>query len=122
MQKLIFHDNEMAKDFVYSLTLHVALYITQLLTHRRFYCVEKIKTVGQTYMCASGLTHRTNFTDMTHILALADYTFALQNQLQYINENSFNNFIIRIGKLLPFFQSRYMAEDIVNNNSFSIVI
>ncbi|KAK3741379.1 hypothetical protein RRG08_034424 [Elysia crispata] len=68
-----------------------------LLTHRRFYCVEKIKTVGQTYMCASGLTHRTNFTDMTHILALADYTFALQNQLQYINENSFNNFIIRIG-------------------------
>ncbi|RUS80899.1 hypothetical protein EGW08_011335 [Elysia chlorotica] len=68
-----------------------------LLTHRRFYCVEKIKTVGQTYMCASGLTSRTNFTDMTHILALADYTFALQNQLQYINDNSFNNFVIRIG-------------------------
>ncbi|CAL1537656.1 unnamed protein product [Lymnaea stagnalis] len=68
-----------------------------LLTHKRFFCVEKIKTVGQTYMCASGLTSRTNFLDMTHITALADYTFALQNQMQYINENSFNNFVMRIG-------------------------
>ncbi|CAG5122835.1 unnamed protein product, partial [Candidula unifasciata] len=68
-----------------------------LLSNKRFSCVEKIKTVGQTYMCASGLTSRTNFTDMTHILALADYTFALQKQLHYINENSFNNFLLRIG-------------------------
>ncbi|CAG5122034.1 unnamed protein product, partial [Candidula unifasciata] len=68
-----------------------------LLTHRRFFSVEKIKTVGQTYMCASGLTSQTNFADMTHILALADYTFALQRQMQYINENSFNNFLMRIG-------------------------
>ncbi|NP_001191588.1 adenylate cyclase [Aplysia californica] len=68
-----------------------------LLTHKRFFAVEKIKTVGQTYMCASGLTSRTNFLDMTHILALADYTFALKNQLEYINENSFNNFVMRIG-------------------------
>lgn len=69
----------------------------QLLTHKRFFCVEKIKTVGQTYMCASGLTSRTNFSDLSHVTALADYTFALQNQMQYINENSFNNFVMRIG-------------------------
>ncbi|XP_059161691.1 adenylate cyclase type 5-like isoform X2 [Physella acuta] len=68
-----------------------------LLTHKRFFCVEKIKTVGQTYMCASGLTSRTNFSDLSHVTALADYTFALQNQMQYINENSFNNFVMRIG-------------------------
>ncbi|XP_055861939.1 adenylate cyclase type 5-like isoform X3 [Biomphalaria glabrata] len=68
-----------------------------LLTHKRFYAVEKIKTVGSTYMCASGLTSKTNLADMQHITALADYTFALQNQMQYINENSFNNFVMRIG-------------------------
>lgn len=68
-----------------------------LLTYKRFSPVEKIKTVGQTYMCASGLTSSTNLTDLGHILALADYTFALKNQLKYINENSFNNFVLRIG-------------------------
>ncbi|KAH9524639.1 Adenylate cyclase type 5 [Bulinus truncatus] len=68
-----------------------------LLTHKRFFAVEKIKTVGSTYMCASGLTSKTNLPDMQHITALADYTFALQNQMQYINENSFNNFVMRIG-------------------------
>ena len=68
-----------------------------LLTYKRFAAVEKIKTVGQTYMCACGLTQRTNHRDMSHIMAIADYTFALRNQLKYVNENSFNSFIMRIG-------------------------
>lgn len=49
-------------------------------------------------MAASGLTPTTNFADMSHITALADYAFALRTQLQYVNLHSFNNFKLRIGK------------------------
>ncbi|PVD30969.1 hypothetical protein C0Q70_10245 [Pomacea canaliculata] len=69
----------------------------EILSEERFSCIEKIKTIGQTYMAASGLTPTTNFADMSHITALADYAFALRTQLQYVNLHSFNNFKLRIG-------------------------
>ena len=70
----------------------------QLLCQERFACIEKIKTIGQTYMAASGLTPETTFTDLTHITALADFAFALMAQLKFVNEHSFNNFRLRIGQ------------------------
>ncbi|XP_069111394.1 adenylate cyclase type 5-like [Argopecten irradians] len=69
----------------------------EVLGNEKFDCIEKIKTIGSTYMAASGLTPQTNFSDMSHVVALAEYAFAIQAQLQYVNEHSFNNFKIRIG-------------------------
>ena len=68
-----------------------------LMAHKRFASLDKIKTVGQTYMCASGLTSSQNYPDLKQVGAIADYCFALRNQLQIINENSFNGFILRVG-------------------------
>ena len=80
----------------------------QLLCEDRFSSIEKIKTIGQTYMAASGLTPETNYSDMTHITALADYAFALRAQLKFVNEHSFNNFKLRIGQ---FFVTRCARSD-----------
>ncbi|KAJ8314268.1 LOW QUALITY PROTEIN: hypothetical protein KUTeg_008829 [Tegillarca granosa] len=55
----------------------------EVLSEERFKCVEKIKTIGYTYMAASGLTPQTNYSDMSHVIALADYIFAIKAQLQY---------------------------------------
>ncbi|KAL8562798.1 Adenylate cyclase type 6 [Nucella lapillus] len=69
----------------------------ELLSEDRFSCVEKIKTIGQTYMAASGLTPETNSPDLKHVTAIADYAFAMKTQLKLVNEHSFNNFTLRIG-------------------------
>lgn len=69
----------------------------EILGEERFKCIEKIKTIGQTYMAASGLTPDSNHPNMSHVAALADYSFTIRTQLQYVNEHSFNNFKLRIG-------------------------
>lgn len=51
-------------------------------------------------MAASGLTPDTNMPDMSHITALADFAFAIRTQLEYVNQHSFNNFKLRIGKFI----------------------
>jgi hypothetical protein len=67
------------------------------LEERKFKCIEKIKTIGYTYMAASGLTPETSFNDMSHVVALTEYAFSIQEQLRSVNEHSFNNFKMRIG-------------------------
>nr|XP_039261121.1 adenylate cyclase type 6-like isoform X1 [Styela clava] len=63
-----------------------------------FHQLEKIKTTGSTYMAASGLNAKTyDAKDSTHISALCTYAMRLQDQLDYVNEHSFNNFTLRIG-------------------------
>uniref|UniRef100_A0A672ZUB5 adenylate cyclase n=1 Tax=Sphaeramia orbicularis TaxID=375764 RepID=A0A672ZUB5_9TELE len=58
----------------------------------------KIKTIGSTYMAASGLNDSTYDKEgRSHILALADYAMRLREQMKYINEHSFNNFQMKIG-------------------------
>ncbi|CAG2235891.1 ADCY5 [Mytilus edulis] len=69
----------------------------EIISEERFKCLEKIKTIGSSYMTASGLTKETNYADMRHIVALAEFAFSLREQLQYVNEHSFNNFKLRIG-------------------------
>uniref|UniRef100_A0A8C3UQQ1 adenylate cyclase n=1 Tax=Catharus ustulatus TaxID=91951 RepID=A0A8C3UQQ1_CATUS len=60
--------------------------------------LEKIKTIGSTYMAASGLNAATYDREgRSHIAALADYAMHLMEQMKYINEHSFNNFQMKIG-------------------------
>uniref|UniRef100_A0A8C5QT78 adenylate cyclase n=1 Tax=Leptobrachium leishanense TaxID=445787 RepID=A0A8C5QT78_9ANUR len=60
--------------------------------------LEKIKTIGSTYMAASGLNDTTyDKAGKTHIKALADFAMRLMDQMKYINEHSFNNFQMKIG-------------------------
>lgn len=71
----------------------------ELLSEPRFQCIEKIKSTGATYMAASGLTRNTcDSKQYSHVTAMADYALRLREQLAYVNEHSFNNFRIRIGK------------------------
>ncbi|MBN3325473.1 ADCY5 cyclase, partial [Atractosteus spatula] len=64
----------------------------------QFRQLEKIKTIGSTYMAASGLNDSTyDKAGKTHIKALADYAMRLMDQMKYINEHSFNNFQMKIG-------------------------
>jgi len=51
-------------------------------------------------MAAAGLKELHNPVD-THeiVIAIADFAFAMKKQLAYVNENSWNNFKLRIGTL-----------------------
>ncbi|CAG0920703.1 unnamed protein product [Notodromas monacha] len=69
-----------------------------ILSEDQFRCIEKIKTIGSTYMAASGLTKSTcDMQDFSHVTAAADYALRLKDQLEYVNQHSFNNFKIRVG-------------------------
>ena len=73
------------------------------LTERdEFIGIEKIKTIGSTYMAAAGLEqetvdHNMERDDGKHVVKLAIYAMRLQDQLEHVNVHSFNNFKLRIG-------------------------
>ncbi|XP_061719175.1 adenylate cyclase type 5-like isoform X2 [Cydia pomonella] len=70
----------------------------EILAEDQFKYIEKIKSTGATYMAASGLTASTrDLRGYRHVTAMADYALRLRDQLQYVNEHSFNSFRIRIG-------------------------
>ncbi|KAK0136377.1 Adenylate cyclase type 6 [Merluccius polli] len=70
----------------------------EIISEERYRQLEKIKTIGSTYMAASGLNDSTYDKEgRSHILALADYSMRLREQMKYINEHSFNNFQMKIG-------------------------
>uniref|UniRef100_A0A8C0H953 Adenylate cyclase type 3 n=1 Tax=Chelonoidis abingdonii TaxID=106734 RepID=A0A8C0H953_CHEAB len=81
-----------------------------LLDDPQFRCITKIKTIGSTYMAASGVTPdvNTNGYNSTikelsekerwqHLADLADFALAMKVTLMNINYQSFNNFMLRIG-------------------------
>uniref|UniRef100_A0A3B4UET1 Adenylate cyclase type 3 n=1 Tax=Seriola dumerili TaxID=41447 RepID=A0A3B4UET1_SERDU len=82
-----------------------------LLDRDEFRCITKIKTIGSTYMAASGLTPESNTNGYSnlkpedqsqierwqHISALADFALAMKVTLNNLNKQSFNNFMLRIG-------------------------
>uniref|UniRef100_A0A6Q2YEP9 Adenylate cyclase type 6 n=1 Tax=Esox lucius TaxID=8010 RepID=A0A6Q2YEP9_ESOLU len=75
----------------------------EIISEDKFRQLEKIKTIGSTYMAASGLNDSTYDREgRSHILALADYAMRLREQMKYINEHSFNNFQMKIGELCYF--------------------
>lgn len=97
----------------------------QILSKNKFSCVEKIKTIGSTYMAAAGLnieseknsknvriiveiiTHSQIFNfcvykkikERSHhyLIALTDFAFAMMQVLYAINKDCFNEFQFRIG-------------------------
>uniref|UniRef100_A0A671X6Y7 Adenylate cyclase type 5 n=1 Tax=Sparus aurata TaxID=8175 RepID=A0A671X6Y7_SPAAU len=67
--------NEMIADF------------DEIISEDQFRQLEKIKTIGSTYMAASGLNDSTyDKVGRSHIRALADYAMRLMDQMKYINE------------------------------------
>ncbi|XP_055914103.1 Ca(2+)/calmodulin-responsive adenylate cyclase isoform X1 [Eupeodes corollae] len=75
----------------------------ELLKEDRFQGIDKIKTVGSTYMAAVGLLpeFKMNPTDPNsirrHMTALVEYVKAMRLALQEINSHSYNNFMLKIG-------------------------
>ncbi|KAM8838821.1 adenylate cyclase type 8 isoform X2 [Synchiropus splendidus] len=71
----------------------------ELLGEDRFQDIEKIKTIGSTYMAVSGLSPEKQQCEdkWGHLCALADFAIALNESIQEINKHSFNNFELRIG-------------------------
>uniref|UniRef100_A0A8C2FAI2 adenylate cyclase n=1 Tax=Cyprinus carpio TaxID=7962 RepID=A0A8C2FAI2_CYPCA len=82
-----------------------------LLDRTDFRHITKIKTIGSTYMAASGVTPESNtnrYTDRKtedqsilerwqHFADLADFALAMKVTLGNLNKQSFNNFMLRIG-------------------------
>ncbi|XP_035419567.1 adenylate cyclase type 3 isoform X1 [Cygnus atratus] len=81
-----------------------------LLDEPQFRCITKIKTIGSTYMAASGVTPDANANGYgtkketlsdkerwQHLADLADFALAMKVTLMNINYQSFNNFMLRIG-------------------------
>ncbi|XP_063307122.1 adenylate cyclase type 8 [Pelobates fuscus] len=71
----------------------------ELLDEERFQDIEKIKTIGSTYMAVSGLSPEKQQCEdkWGHLCAVADFSIALNESIQEINKHSFNNFELRIG-------------------------
>ncbi|KAM4687674.1 LOW QUALITY PROTEIN: adenylate cyclase type 2 [Discoglossus pictus] len=75
-----------------------------LLSKPKFSGVEKIKTIGSTYMAATGLSATPNqeYSQETdrqymHIGTMVEFAFALVAKLDVINKHSFNDFMLRVG-------------------------
>lgn len=49
-------------------------------------------------MAAAGLNVTCNEDVVSNVIAVAEYALTIQKQLQYVNEHSWNNFKLRIGK------------------------
>uniref|UniRef100_A0A1B6DLF8 adenylate cyclase n=1 Tax=Clastoptera arizonana TaxID=38151 RepID=A0A1B6DLF8_9HEMI len=71
----------------------------ELLSEPRFSSIEKIKTVGASYMAASGLspTNQAGEDEYDHVCALVDFAIAMKQSLEEVNKHSFNNFQLRVG-------------------------
>ncbi|CAB3387307.1 Hypothetical predicted protein [Cloeon dipterum] len=76
----------------------------ELLAEDRFRAIDKIKTVGSTYMAAVGLIPELKIQDDDndatagfYLGTLVEFVFAMREKLLNINENSYNNFMLRVG-------------------------
>ncbi|TWW79492.1 Adenylate cyclase type 2 [Takifugu flavidus] len=77
----------------------------ELLSKPKFSGVEKIKTIGSTYMAATGLNaspgpeyaSQEHDRQYMHIGTMVEFAFALVGKLDVINKHSFNDFRLRVG-------------------------
>ncbi|XP_072906194.1 adenylate cyclase type 8-like [Hemitrygon akajei] len=71
----------------------------ELLSEERYEKIEKIKTIGSTYMAVSGLTlpMEENPDAWHHLCTLADFSLALDNIMLEIHKHSSINFTLRVG-------------------------
>ena len=71
-----------------------------MLDDEKFRSIEKIKTMGSTYMAASGINPLESERDeLAHLCDLVDFAIEMKNKLDDINVHSFNTFQLRIGNL-----------------------
>lgn len=68
-----------------------------LLEQPRFKGIYKIKTIGSTYMAASGLSEDNPEGNWEHLSRLTEFALALKDTLNTINKESFNNFVLKMG-------------------------
>ena len=73
-------------------------YDIQLLERPKFWRIEKIKTIGSTYMAASGLSK--DESPNQPVITMAKFARELQKKLDSINKHSFNDFKLKIGKII----------------------
>ena len=94
------------KQHYYRLLNEIIVDFDELLGDERFRAVDKIKTVGSTYMAAIGLIPELRILDevddggqsaITAIIELTEYIFAMREKLACLNEHSYNNFMLRVG-------------------------
>lgn len=74
----------------------------QLLDGEQFRAIDKIKTTGSTYMAAIGLMPDARIGDdhesaSSYMGTMAELVFTMKDCLADINENSYNNFMLRVG-------------------------
>ncbi|KAF6076485.1 adenylate cyclase 7 [Phyllostomus discolor] len=75
----------------------------ELLLKPKFSSVEKIKTIGSTYMAAAGLSGPSGQENQdlerqrAHIGIMVEFSIALMSKLDGINRHSFNSFRLRVG-------------------------
>ncbi|XP_020505029.2 adenylate cyclase type 2-like [Labrus bergylta] len=76
----------------------------ELLSKPKFCSVEKIKTIGSTYMAATGLTQSPQWDETkevevsySHVRSMLEFAISLMGRLELINTHSFNSFKLRIG-------------------------
>lgn len=91
-----------------------------LLSEQRFKAIDKIKTVGSTYMAAIGLMPDLRILDEDeasaglHLSTLVEFVFAMRERLLNINENSYNNFMLRVGTYQLFYSNYFSFLRITN--------
>uniref|UniRef100_A0A914C0Z3 adenylate cyclase n=1 Tax=Acrobeloides nanus TaxID=290746 RepID=A0A914C0Z3_9BILA len=72
----------------------------KLLSKPKFSCIEKIKTIGSTYMAAAGLNeNEKDYADHAQRYAtlMVEFAMAMNLVLEKLNADSFQNFQLRIG-------------------------
>ncbi|XP_026670452.1 adenylate cyclase type 3 [Ceratina calcarata] len=71
-----------------------------ILDQHKFKDIIKIKTIGSTYMAASGITETLDSEESPrwcHLCILVDFALELKKALSSINEQSFNHFVLKMG-------------------------
>jgi adenylate cyclase 1 len=75
----------------------------ELLCDERFHAIDKIKTIGSTYMAAVGLfpeykiIQNDPHSARRLMTSLIEFVRAMRVKLKSINDNSYNNFMLRVG-------------------------
>uniref|UniRef100_A0A182MD76 Adenylate cyclase type 9 n=1 Tax=Anopheles culicifacies TaxID=139723 RepID=A0A182MD76_9DIPT len=70
----------------------------ELLARPEFRCVEKIKTIGSTFMAASGLDPGSRGENYEHLYTLLDFALAMQQVVESFNRDLLEfNLIMRVG-------------------------
>lgn len=74
----------------------------KILDDEKFSSLEKIKTIGSTYMAASGINpaNESENDEFAHLCDLVDFAIEMKTKLDDINTHSFNKFQLRIGKII----------------------